>query len=347
MSIARRSIAFAMCLFALVGATRNAIAQSLYSSASVGYNSFTDLCYKQRTDSTPVVCSGTWNFNNYQSSGSGVSTATSNYGFLAVGGTAACASVNNPPLCATSASASAEFEDSLTLENLPTSQSFLNVTISAGVYTPNGKSVGMVSEVVNVNVDGRWFGCNTGQLQGRGGACSEAVAIDATNPNILIDVQLQGQAVVSSAGSAAFDVGVGKPPVPTGGTVLAIFVQDANGNRVNGVNIISGSGFSYPSYYATETRLTSKPNPSNQGQTVVFAAMPASPLPVPAGRIPSGMVSFYDGTNLLSTAQLDQNGLAKFSTSNLSTGPHQITATYDGDSFFAASTSQVLVQTVN
>ena len=261
------------------------------------------------------------------------------------GASAACDSVFNPPACSESAYAAAVFADSLLFANLPNGPSFVNVTFSAGIYTPTGYSAAQVSETVNIV--GVESGQCVSQLQGAGGACSAVAAIESYDPHASINVTLQGTASVMSAGLAGFHAGVGKAPYPTGGSILAIFVQDANGNRVNGVNMTSGSGYSYPSFCATKTKLRSSPNPAMQGQTVVFRAIPASPLPLPAGKMPTGTMSFSDGTNVIGSAQLDKNGVARFITSMLSVGSHQITASYEGDSFFAASTSQVLIQTVN
>jgi hypothetical protein len=345
MTIFFKPLLIASCSVALLYATE-LLGQSFDSSAAAGHYSPTDLCNHNGSDSqVPVTCIGNWELNNYQSSGSAVSEAISEYGVLGISGTATCVSTLNPPLCSSIASGSAEFTDVLTFQNLPNVQTYLNVTSSAGVYTPNGKSVGDVSEVVIVSMDGSWFQCGTGILQGVGGACSEVVAVDPnTSANIL--VQLQGQAIVSSAGSASFDAGTGKTPYPTGGRIIALFLQDANGKRINGATIVAASGYKYPSTYATSTTLTSNPNPSMKGQTVIFTATPASRWPVPQGTVPTGTVMFRDGPSILGSAKLN-NGVAEFSTFGLSIGSHRITATYKGDSFFGGSTSLVVIQTVN
>jgi hypothetical protein len=59
-------------------------------------------------------------------------------------------------------------------------------------------------------------------------------------------------------------------------------------------------------------------------------------------------VTFYDGTTLLGTASLNAaNGSGVFSTTSLAVGAHSITATYQGDSNFAASTSSAIQVQVN
>jgi hypothetical protein len=56
---------------------------------------------------------------------------------------------------------------------------------------------------------------------------------------------------------------------------------------------------------------------------------------------PSGLVSFFDGTNLIGSSPL-AGGIATYSTSSLTAGSHSITATYTGDGNYAVSTSNVV-----
>jgi hypothetical protein len=88
----------------------------------------------------------------------------------------------------------------------------------------------------------------------------------------------------------------------------------------------------------TTTTLTSSQNPSAFGQAVTFAATLAI-----SG--PTGTVTFKDGATVLATVPLSGT-TATFTTSLLTVGAHSITATYNGDANFTASTSGVLVQTV-
>ena len=67
----------------------------------------------------------------------------------------------------------------------------------------------------------------------------------------------------------------------------------------------------------------------------------------------TGTVSFQDVTDPLNPITLDTTNLngipavATFNTSLLSAGSHNITATYNGNNFYVASTSAVVVQVVN
>ena len=95
---------------------------------------------------------------------------------------------------------------------------------------------------------------------------------------------------------------------------------------------------------AATTTLGSGPNPSTAGQQETFVVtVTANP---PGAGIPTGGVTFFDGGTPIGTARLDSTGMAAFATSSLAAGNHPITATYGGDTSFAASTSAALTQTV-
>jgi hypothetical protein len=96
----------------------------------------------------------------------------------------------------------------------------------------------------------------------------------------------------------------------------------------------------------TATTVTSSLNPSMVGQNVVFTATVA--ISGGGGVNPTGTVTFYDGTTILSTQTLNASGVAAYSTAALANGVHQITATYNGDSAndVVNSTSAILSQDV-
>ena len=96
---------------------------------------------------------------------------------------------------------------------------------------------------------------------------------------------------------------------------------------------------------ASTTTLTSSANPSTSGQSVTFTAVVTGP----GGNttVPTGTISFLDGTTTLGSGALNGAGQATFSTSSLSAGSHSITAVYGGDANFAGSTSAVVTQVVN
>jgi parallel beta-helix repeat protein len=89
------------------------------------------------------------------------------------------------------------------------------------------------------------------------------------------------------------------------------------------------------------TVVTSSNNPSVGGTSVTFTAQ------VPGNcNIPTGTVTFLDGTNPLGTVPLSVGASASLSTANLTVGKHTITVSYPGDYNFDASTSVSLIQVV-
>ncbi len=89
------------------------------------------------------------------------------------------------------------------------------------------------------------------------------------------------------------------------------------------------------------TVVTSSNNPSVGGTSVTFTAH------VPGNcNIPTGTVTFMDGTNALGTVALSAGASATLTTSSLTVGTHIITVTYPGDFNFDASTSAPLTQVV-
>jgi hypothetical protein len=87
----------------------------------------------------------------------------------------------------------------------------------------------------------------------------------------------------------------------------------------------------------TTTTLSSNPTSANLNQSVTFTATVA---PGTAG-VPTGMVTFLDGTTSLGSSALNGSGVANFSTGALTAGTHSITAAYGGDNNFNASSSTV------
>ncbi len=94
---------------------------------------------------------------------------------------------------------------------------------------------------------------------------------------------------------------------------------------------------------STTTTLGASPNPATVLQTVSLTATVA---PVPDGS-PLGTVSFYDGSNLMGSGNLNSSGLARFSTTSLPVGVDKLTAVYSGNVTFKTSTSNVFLETIN
>ena len=92
----------------------------------------------------------------------------------------------------------------------------------------------------------------------------------------------------------------------------------------------------------TTSRPISSRSTSTYGQSVTFATTVSG-----AGGTPTGTVTFFDNGVALGTATLSEWRIASLTTSTVNAGTRSITATYNGDSRFAASTSAAFTQTVN
>jgi hypothetical protein len=92
---------------------------------------------------------------------------------------------------------------------------------------------------------------------------------------------------------------------------------------------------------ATATSLNADVNPAVVGQTVNLTATVTR-----ATGIPTGSLTFMDGATVLGTATLDNTGTATLAVAFPTAGDHAVTAVYSGQGFSAASTSDVLTETV-
>ena len=84
--------------------------------------------------------------------------------------------------------------------------------------------------------------------------------------------------------------------------------------------------------------VSSSPNPSTYGQSVIFTATISSG--------PVGTITFYDGNTSLGTGSISGT-TATLTTSAQAAGNHSITASWPGNSSYAAVTSSAITQTVS
>jgi len=96
---------------------------------------------------------------------------------------------------------------------------------------------------------------------------------------------------------------------------------------------------------STVTLLTSNVNPSVVGQAVTFTASVATTGAFPS--IPTGTVTFFDGSTQIGTATLGATGTGLFTTTQLALGTHPITVSYAGTTTLSPSVSAVYTQVVN
>lgn len=97
----------------------------------------------------------------------------------------------------------------------------------------------------------------------------------------------------------------------------------------------------------TTTTVTSPVNPSAFGQDVTLTATVVANAPGSGTPVPTGTVTFMDTGTVLGTATLS-GGTATFDAgTGLTSGSHDITAVYNGDTNYSASTSADYFQTVS
>jgi hypothetical protein len=85
-------------------------------------------------------------------------------------------------------------------------------------------------------------------------------------------------------------------------------------------------------------------NPSVSGQSVTFTATVSANAP--GAGVPTGTVTFFDGTTQIGSGTLNANDQVTTSLSSLTVGTHAISVDYSGDSDFVASSGS-LTQIVN
>jgi hypothetical protein len=90
----------------------------------------------------------------------------------------------------------------------------------------------------------------------------------------------------------------------------------------------------------TQISLTASANPAAVGSAVTFTAVVSNG----AAMVPTGTVTFMDGTAQIGMATLTASGVATLSTATLAPGVAQMTAVYSGDANNAPATSGVLAE---
>jgi hypothetical protein len=159
------------------------------------------------------------------------------------------------------------------------------------------------------------------------------------------------------------------PGVPTGvvtfkdaGTVLAPVALNAGGAAIYRTSSLAPGSHSITATYSgggnyapsasvavalavnkagTTTTLTSSPNPAVLGATVTVTAAVAAVAP--GGGIPTGSVTFQDGSTVLGTIALS-GGAAVYRTGSLALGTHGIRALYTGSAGYLSSTATLTQQ---
>jgi hypothetical protein len=156
--------------------------------------------------------------------------------------------------------------------------------------------------------------------------------------------------VLYNTGANAFGAGMFYDPVEyaAGSNAFALALVDINqdgaldviaaDNDYAGATVLLNAS-------GTVNTLTSSLNPAVFNQSITFTAtLAANVRGVTA--VPSGTVSFLDGSTSIGTASLTA-GVATFTTTSLAVGTHAITAHYAGDSNFHSRASTLLSEVIS
>ncbi len=151
-------------------------------------------------------------------------------------------------------------------------------------------------------------------------------------------------------GSAALNFNGGVPLATFTTTMLAVGTHSITAVYAGDSNDVTSTSAALSYAVAkdsTKTSLTVAPSSSVYGQAVAFKATVA--VANPGAGIPTGTVTFKDGSTTLGTGTLTTSGgitTATFTTTTLAAGTHSITAVYVGDVDDATSTSTALSYSV-
>jgi uncharacterized protein (TIGR03437 family) len=186
-----------------------------------------------------------------------------------------------------------------------------------------------------------------------GAIAAQAIAVSDFNgdgkPDLAVANVLNNVTVLFGNGDGTFQAPGGTiPSISNYLLAPSVVVGDFNGdgkadvslvgyvNSYGGASVLLGGAGK-----SSAISLTSSTNPSIYDQSVSLTATVSSP----AGGTPSGTVTFFDGS-ALATRPLT-NGETVLTTSFNISGPHWLTAAYNGDQTYFTSTSPQLVQMVN
>lgn len=220
------------------------------------------------------------------------------------------------------------------------------ITSASGTVSPGNTATGILSSTGNLSLDanstlsvtlnGTTAGTGydqltvAGQVALGGATLQTTVGFNAANNDQFTIINNTGSAAVSGTFAG----------LPQGATVVVsdesfqISYTGGDGNDVVLTHL-----------QTTSTSLTAAPTSSTFGQAVTLTATVTNTEPGSTDT-PTGIVSFFSGSTLLGTANLNASGVAVLGTSALAAGTNQVTARYDGNPEFSSSTSPAVEVTV-
>lgn len=225
-----------------------------------------------------------------------------------------------------------------------------NVTLLNGAQIYNQSSSGAVfnlkSSIVStrvVNAPTNCFGTivdNGYNLQYAGNSCG-TLQVASSDPfggnNAAFNLSQSIKTIRLSSTSQAIDA-ADPATCPTEDEENTVRPLDGN---FDGTAVCDIGAYEYKNGTSVQVSATSNPATANQPVTLTASLNPLITSPVI-----SGTVTFKEGNNTLGTATVVQ-GVATLNVNGLSTGSYNLTATYNGDSFFNSANSLAVVLTVN
>jgi hypothetical protein len=262
-----------------------------------------------------------------------------------------------------SVSASLASQSTLTVTGMPTQTQAYNTTFTVGASGGSGTGavIFAASGACSVTSTTVQMTSGTGSCQITATKAADSNYSSATSATVSVSAAqatptiswatpaaiTYGAALSTTQLDATLSVAGGCTYSPVAGTVLPAGTQKLTANCIptNATDYSTPPSASVSLTVNPETTATTLSTPTPI--SVLNDAVTLTASVSASHGVPTGAVSFYDGTTLLGTGGLNASGLATFITSSLATGSHSITASYNGDTNDSASaTSSVLSETV-
>jgi Bacterial Ig-like domain (group 3)/Putative Ig domain len=247
-----------------------------------------------------------------------------------------------------------------------------NTPLGPGTLNSSGKAtfvtsslpLGSNSITVTYNSDGNYQGSQSGTLNETiSPAATKTVVSTSGSPSTFgQNVTFTATVTVKSPGSGA---PFGTVEFKDGGTVIATRPLNASGQATYTTSTLAVGSHSITAVFegdadfttSTSGAVTQRVTKGTTGAALISSQPAVAPNTVvtftatvapttPGAGMPTGTVTFYNGSTVLGTEKLDANGQAKLPFSSKNAGSFKITVMYNGDSNFAPIKSDVMTQTV-
>jgi hypothetical protein len=244
---------------------------------------------------------------------------------------------------AVSASASSGLPVTISVVTGNVSLSGNTATLIGGTVTVTG--AGMVTLQASQAGNGNYPAAQT--VQQSFNVATASLTATANNINTTYGVAFTPTGTLSAAVGSdtfteSFTTSAGAvTPVPVGSYTITPAVTATGSTKSSNYTVAAVNGTLVVAKAGTTTQLMSSSGSALPGATINFTATVTS---LTSGT-PTQMVTLMDGANVLGMAPLN-GGVAVFSISSLSSGPHSIVAMYGGDTNFLGSSSAGVSETI-